>query len=145
VVALRATAATVQGEGALGIPPDQRIYAGGSDTIRGYKYQIVGPQFPDRNPVGGSQLAAATVELRQHIWGDFGMATFADAGEVTGTTPAVNGVKGADTSGKLAVGAGVGVRYATPIGPVRVDIALPLVKFPGNDSLEFYIGIGETF
>ena len=113
--------------------------------MRGYKYQIVGPQFPDANPVGGSQLAAGTVELRQHVWGKFGLASFVDVGEVTGSRPTVNGVEAPDISGRLAIGAGLGARYASPIGPLRVDLALPVVHFPGNDSLEFYIGIGEAF
>ena len=137
VIAVRGTVASVQGASTFQLPPDQRLYAGGSATIRGYKYQGVGPLFPDGNPVGGTSLDAATVEFRQRLFKSFGAALFADAGQVSSHS--------APFEGTLRVGAGVGARYYTPIGPIRLDVAVPLNKPPGGDSFELYIGLGETF
>ena len=119
------------------LPPDQRLYAGGSSTVRGYKYQGVGPLFADGNPIGGTSLDAATIEFRQRLFRSFGLVGFADAGQVSEHSGPFQ-----DT---LRVGAGVGARYFTSIGPIRLDFAVPLNKPPGGDSFELYIGLGETF
>ncbi len=137
VIAVRATVGSVQGASTFQLPPDQRLYAGGSSTIRGFKYQGVGPQFPDGNPVGGTSLDAATFEFRQRLFKSFGAAAFVDAGQVASNS--------APFEGTLRVGAGVGARYYTPIGPIRLDVAVPLNKPPGGDSFELYVGLGETF
>ncbi len=137
VIAVRATVGTVQGATTFQLPPDQRLYAGGSGTVRGYKYQGVGPLFADGYPVGGTALDAGTVEFRQRIGKSFGVAAFADAGQVSsGSGP---------FQGALRVGAGVGARYYTSIGPIRLDVAVPLNKPPGGDSFELYVGLGEAF
>lgn len=140
VLALRATGATVQGASTFQIPPEQRLYAGGTATVRGYRYQSVGPRFADGRPVGGTSLAAGTVEFRQRIGKSFGAAVFADAGEVSGTASAL----GVHSRG-LAVGAGVGARYYTSIGPIRLDVAVPLIKQHGDDAFELYVGLGQAF
>ena len=137
VIAVRATVGSVQGASTFQLPPDQRLYAGGSSTIRGFKYQGVGPQFPDGNPVGGTSLDAATFEFRQRLFRSFGAAAFVDAGQVASNS--------APFEGRLRVGAGVGARYYTPIGPIRLDFAIPLNKPAGGDSFELYVGLGETF
>ncbi len=137
VLALRATLGTIQGASTFQVPPDQRFYAGGSGTVRGYKYQYVSPKFPSGRPTGGTSLGAATVEYRQRFGESFGAAVFVDAGQVdTGSTP---------FQGNLRAGAGVGARYYTPIGPIRLDVALPLNKQRGDDTFELYIGIGQAF
>ncbi len=138
VIAVRGTVGSVQGASTFQLPPDQRLYAGGSGTIRGYKYQGVGPLFAgDNYPVGGTSLDAGTVEFRQRLFRSFGAVAFLDAGQVaTGSAP---------FHGAVRVGAGVGARYFTPIGPIRLDVAFPLSKLPGGDSLELYVGLGETF
>jgi len=136
VVAMRALAATILGSSNMGLPPDQRLYAGGSATVRGYAYQSLGPQFPDRRPVGAKSVDAGTVEFRQRFGDTWGAAAFVDAGQA-GT--------GAPFTGKVYAGAGVGARYYTPIGAVRLDVATPLVHLPGGDSFEIYIGLGQAF
>ena len=137
VLALRGTAGTVQGASTFQLPPDQRFYAGGGGTVRGYKYQSIGPRFTSTHPIGGTSLTAATVEFRQRIGQSFGAAVFVDAGQ-TGTTSS-------PFQGGLRAGAGVGARYYTSIGPIRLDIAVPLNAQRGDDAFEFYIGIGEAF
>jgi translocation and assembly module TamA len=134
------------------LPPDQRFYAGGSGTVRGYRYQSVGPEFPDGNPIGGTALTAINVELRQRLGRSFGAALFADAGAVgeqvsgllhsgrcSASTPSQS------TSNCWAVGVGGGVRYYTPIGVLRLDLAVPTFRRPNDDRFGVYIGLGQAF
>jgi translocation and assembly module TamA len=137
VVALRGLVGQASGVDVFGLPPDQRFYAGGSATVRGYRYQTLGPQFPDRTPQGGTAVSAGTIELRQRILGNYGFATFLDMGQVSSD--------GVPFTGGWHAGAGVGFRYYTPIGPIRLDVAVPLNRLPGGDSLALYIGIGQAF
>jgi len=136
VVASRGLVATILGASNLDLPPDQRLYAGGSATVRGYAYQSLGPQFPDHKPVGATSVDAATAEFRQRIGEDWGAAGFVDAGQAGTDAP---------FTGKLYAGAGVGARYYTAIGAIRADVAVPLVHLPGGDSFEIYIGLGQAF
>ena len=82
VLALRALVGTVQGATTFDIPPDQRFYAGGSATVRGYRFQSVSPRLRNNKPAGGTSIAAGTVELRQRFGESFGAALFVDTGEV---------------------------------------------------------------
>jgi translocation and assembly module TamA len=141
VLAVRALAGLAAGAGEFSLPPDQRFYAGGSGTIRGYRYQSVGPLFPNGNPVGGTAINAGTAEYRQRIGTNFGTALFVDAGNVSKNLNPLNGT--------LKFGAGAGLRYYTPIGPIRLDLALPLQRrttgLNPDDAFEIYIGLGQAF
>jgi translocation and assembly module TamA len=137
VIALRALVGSVQGASTFELPPDQRFYAGGSATIRGYDYQSVGPQFADGTPEGGTAIDAGTIEYRQRFGGSLGTALFVDAGQVNASA--------SPFQGSLKIGAGVGLRYYTPIGPIRVDFAVPVVKQPNSGNFQVYIGIGQAF
>jgi len=137
VLALRGLVGQASGAGVFDLPPDQRFYAGGSATVRGFRYQSVGPQFADSRPTGGTAVSAASVEFRQRIAGHFGLAAFLDAGQLSDT--------GAPFTRAWQVGAGAGVRYYTAIGPLRLDVAMPLTRQPGGDSFELYIGLGQAF
>jgi len=137
VLALRGLVGTAQGASLFSLPPDQRFYGGGSATVRGFRYQSIGPQFPDNKPIGGTSIDAATIEFRQRLFENFGVAAFVDAGQV--------GENSTPFQGTVHVGAGIGVRYYTAIGPIRLDIAVPLNKQPGNDAFEIYIGLGQVF
>lgn len=137
VIAVRGLVGSIQGASQFDLPPDQRFYGGGSATVRGYKYQSVGPLFPDNNPMGGTAIDAATIELRQRLYEDWGFATFFDAGQVSaGATP---------FSGAVHEGVGAGPRYYTSIGVVRLDFALPVNRPPGGDRFEIYLGLGQAF
>jgi translocation and assembly module TamA len=137
VLALRGLVGQVSGTGVFGLPPDQRFYAGGTGTVRGYRYQSVGPTFPDNKPTGGTGIATGTVEFRQRILGNYGVVAFVDAGQVVD--------QGSPFSSTWRIGAGIGARYYTPIGPIRLDVAMPVNREPGGDSVELYIGIGQAF
>ncbi len=137
VLALRALVGVVQGAGVFGIPPDQRFYAGGSGTIRGFRYQSLAGRFASGRPIGGNAIDVGSVEFRQRIGGSWGAAAFLDAGQTNGD--------GIPFSGALKVGAGAGVRYFTSIGPVRVDVAVPLTRERRADAFEVYIGLGQAF
>ncbi|HEY1506610.1 MAG TPA: BamA/TamA family outer membrane protein, partial [Stellaceae bacterium] len=137
VLALRGLIGSVLGASQFELPPDQRFYGGGSATVRGFKYQSVGPLFSDLNPAGGTAIDAGTVEYRQRFLENFGTAVFVDAGQVSaGDLP---------FSGTVRIGTGFGLRYYTPVGPIRVDVALPVNRPPGGDKFEFYIGLGQAF
>ena len=137
------------------LPPDQRFYAGGSGTVRGYRYQSVGPEFPDGNPVGGTALSAINVEFRQRFGRSFGAALFADAGAVGERLSPLSGLihggrcsSGApsqSTTNCWAVGVGAGLRYYTPIGALRLDLAVPTYRRPNDDRVGVYIGLGQAF
>jgi translocation and assembly module TamA len=137
VLALRGTVGDVEGASQFDLPPDKRFYAGGSATVRGYKYQSIGPQSVSGKPLGGTAMAAGTVEFRQRIMEDYGAAVFADVGQVN--------ANGLPFSGTWRMGAGVGARYYTPFGPIRLDVALPVNKQTGGGSFEVYIGLGQAF
>ena len=137
MVALRGLVGKAFGADVFSLPPDQRFYAGGSGTVRGFRYQSVGPQFRDGNPTGGTAVSAGSVEFRQRILGKYGVVAFVDAGQVT--------ANGSPFTGGWRVGAGIGARYYTSIGPIRLDVAMPLNREPGGDAFELYIGIGQAF
>jgi translocation and assembly module TamA len=138
VLAARALAGFAQGAGELSLPPDQRFYAGGTATIRGYGYQLVGPMFPHTgNPSGGTAIAAGGLEFRQRLYTNWGVVAFVDVGQVSASLKPLPD----DTR----IGAGAGMRYYTPIGPIRFDIAVPVSRRVGEDSFEVYIGLGQAF
>jgi translocation and assembly module TamA len=137
------------------LPPDQRFYAGGSGTVRGYRYQSVGPQFLDGNPVGGSGMTAVNAEFRQRIATNFGAVVFVDAGEVSQSVSPFAALRHAQRCSPVtatssattcwAVGVGAGIRYYTPIGPIRLDLAVPTARSANDDRFEIYIGLGQAF
>ena len=138
VLAARALAGVAEGAGELSLPPDQRFYAGGTSTIRGYGYQLVGPMFPHTdNPTGGTAITTGGLEFRQRLYTNWGVVAFVDAGQVSASLKPL--------PDDIRVGTGAGVRYYTPIGPIRFDIAVPVGRRPGEDSFEIYIGLGQAF
>jgi translocation and assembly module TamA len=137
VIALRGLLGVVEGASQFELPPDQRFYAGGSATVRGYQYQSIGPQFPDGTPEGGTSIVAGTVEYRQRILANYGFAAFVDGGQVA--------AQGSPFSDGLRFGAGLGFRYYTSFGPIRLDVAVPLTRIPNGGSFEIYLGIGQAF
>jgi translocation and assembly module TamA len=145
VIAARMLGGAALGAGEFSLPPDQRFYAGGSGTVRGYRYQSVGPQFADGNPVGGTEIFSAGLELRQRFGKNFGAAFFIDGGQVKFVNDVPTAATAAISSDGFQVGAGAGIRYYTPIGPIRIDVAVPLNARPTDDRFVIYIGLGQSF
>ena len=137
VIALRGLVGSTLGASTFQLPPDQRFYAGGSATVRGYRFQSAGPLFADQRPTGGSSITAATIEYRQRFGASLGAVAFIDAAQV--------GRSAAPFNGTLFEGVGVGARYYTSIGPIRLDVAVPLDKRRKDAILEAYIGLGQAF
>ena len=136
VLALRATLGSVLG-GSGEIPLDKRFYAGGGGSVRGYDFQSIGPRDARNRPLGGSSLVEGSVELRQRVRGSLGMVAFLDAGSV--------GESSSPEFSDVRLGAGLGVRYATVVGPLRLDVGLPLNRQPGDTGYGIYVGLGQAF
>jgi translocation and assembly module TamA len=137
VIAARVLAGSIQGVGQFQVPADQRLYAGGSGSVRGYTYQTIGPLFPDDTPEGGLAMDAVNLEFRQRVGAKFGVVPFVDAGQVSAHSAPFQGI--------LRVGVGLGLRYYTSIGPIRLDIAFPLTRVAGSGAFALYVGLGESF
>ncbi len=137
VLATRALIGSIQGGENFDLPPDQRLYAGGSGTVRGFRYQSIGPTFADGKPTGAASIDAVSVEFRQRLWSDYGFAAFVDAGQASASSIPFNG--------SIQVGAGVGARYYTSIGAIRADVAVPLTHVPNGDAFEIYLSLGQAF
>ncbi len=140
VVAARAKLGTIQGTTLDNIAPSRRLYAGGGGSVRGYGYQQIGPQDTLGDPTGGRSLTEFSIETRVRTGmfdGSLSFVPFIDAGAVdTTTTPRLR---------DLQFGAGVGVRYHTSFGPLRVDVATPLNRRPGDGRIAVYVALGQAF
>lgn len=136
VVAGRVRFGTIQGAGLFDIAPSRRFYAGGGGSVRGYAYQKLGEQAPDGDPVGGRSLNEASAELR-YRFGNYGIVGFIDAGQAyRETMPRFS---------DLRYGVGIGGRFYTNFGPVRLDVATPLARREGEARINIYVSIGQAF
>lgn len=137
VLAGRVRLGTILGGDELTVPSDRLFYSGGGGSVRGYSYQGVGPRLPDNTPRGGLSLFEASLEVRRKIRGPLGVAVFVDAGAV--------GFDAVPDFGDVRFGAGVGVRYDLPFGPIRADVAIPLDPRDGDADFQIYVSIGQAF
>lgn len=136
VLAGRVRLGTIQGAGLFDIAPSRRLYAGGGGSVRGFAYQALGEQAPDGNPVGGRSLNEASVEAR-YRFGNYGVVAFVDAGQAyRETMPQFN---------DLRYGVGIGGRFYTNFGPMRLDVATPINRRPGESRFNIYVSIGQAF
>jgi translocation and assembly module TamA len=137
VLAERVAIGSIVGAGLQDVPADRRFYAGGGGSVRGYAYQGIGPKDIDDQPIGGLSLFETSVEMRIAVTDTIGVVPFVDAGTVS--------TKEFPDFSDMKVGAGVGLRYITPFGPLRVDAAVPLNRGPGDPHFGIYAGIGQAF
>jgi translocation and assembly module TamA len=138
VLASRAKVGFISGASRQGIPADERFYAGGGGSVRGYGFQKLGP-LEDGDPVGGRSLLELGAELRWRVAGNSGVVGFLEGGQVYEQT-----YPGSEE--RIRWGAGLGYRYYTGFGPLRLDLAFPLNKRSGIDSdFQIYISIGQAF
>ena len=138
VLAGRVKLGMLAGPSIAELPPDMLFFAGGGGSVRGYAYRNIGVPTASGNVVGGRSLAEASVEARVRVTDSIGVVGFADVGYV-----------GEDTipgfSEDVRIGVGGGLRYHTGLGPIRLDVAVPLDRRPGDPSVGFYVGIGQAF
>ncbi len=154
VLAARARVGSIVNAPRNAIAPSRRLYGGGGGSVRGYGYQRLGPLAVIPNPkfdptdpeeeddptiltpIGGRSLTEFSLEAR-YRFGNFGVVGFVDAGQAyESSVPKVSG---------LSFGAGIGGRYYTNFGPLRLDIATPLNRRPGDSRIAIYISIGQAF
>lgn len=136
VLAGRVRAGSIDGVSRDDLAPSRRYYGGGGGSVRGYGYQRLGPLDPQGNPVGGRSLNEFALEAR-YRFGNYGIVPFFDGGSAyEGPIP-----KGTD----LRYGAGIGGRFYTNFGPLRVDVATPLNPRKGDGKVALYISIGQAF
>jgi translocation and assembly module TamA len=144
VIAGRARAGSIQGVARDDLAPSRRYYAGGGGSVRGFGFQELGPRTPEvdedgnslNRPIGGRSLNEFAIEAR-YRFGNFGIVPFLDAGQVyEGSLP---------TASDLRFGAGIGGRFYTNFGPMRVDVATPIARKPGESKIALYISIGQAF
>jgi len=139
IVAVRAATGSILGIQTVRIPHTERFFVGGSNSLRGYAYQLAGDLDTQKRPTGGRSFLETTVELRLRLTDTIGMVGFLDSGfSYQSLTPR--------RDKKLLHGAGFGLRYITDFGPIRADIGFPLKrrKFIDN-AFQLYFGIGQTF
>lgn len=138
VLAGRAQIGSVWGPSLMETVPDYLFYSGGGGTVRGQDYQSLGVTTPMGEFTGGQSFAALSAELRANVTKNIGLVGFYDVGMVTEDS-------GFAGDSDWHAGAGVGLRYNTGIGPIRLDIATPASGSEAGQSVQFYIGIGQAF
>lgn len=140
VIAGRLRAATIQGADRASIAPSRRLYSGGGGSVRGYGFQGVGPRNDRGEAVGGASLVEFSLEARIEtplMGGAIEVVPFIDAGTVgLGSTPDFRFIQ---------AGAGVGIRYKTTFGPIRVDVATPLNPTQFDSPVVVYVSLGQAF
>ncbi|MEW4466977.1 BamA/TamA family outer membrane protein [Parasphingorhabdus sp. JC815] len=136
VLAGRARIGSIFGAERKRIAPSRRYYAGGGGSVRGFGYQELGPKDPEDRPIGGRSLVEASAEVR-YRFGDYGIVGFVDAGQVyTSSTPKFDDWR---------FGVGIGGRFYTNFGPLRLDVATPINRQPGESRISVYVSIGQAF
>ena len=140
VLAARARLGTITGADIAQIAPSRRFYAGGGGSVRGYGYQQIGPRNSVGDPSGGRSLSELAFEARVRtglFGGALAFVPFVDAGAVdTTTTPSFQ---------DLRFGAGLGIRYYTNFGPLRIDVGTPLNPRKGDSRIGVYVALGQAF
>lgn len=137
-LAANLTIGSIYGAASNEIPADERFYAGGGGSVRGYAYQSIGP-YSDGDPYGGKSLLEISLEPRIRLSDKFGLVFFIDGGTAYSE-------KLLSSNEDFLWGTGAGLRYYTPIGPLRMDIGLPLNRRKSiDDSFQIYLSIGQAF
>ena len=140
VIAGRARVGTTVGAAREDIAPSRRFYSGGGGSVRGYGYQEIGPRNILDQPIGGRSLTEFSLEARVRLpifGGNFGVVPFVDAGNIyTSSVPKLSG---------LRIGAGVGLRYYSNFGPIRIDVGTPIGRRKGESVVAVQVSLGQAF
>lgn len=139
VLAGKATFGSIWGASKHSIPPSERFYAGSDTLLRGYHYLTVSPLNEFNKPLGGRSLMIYSLEARLRVWNPFGVILFYDVGNVYSQVMPQFGHKQLQS-------AGIGLRYHTPVGPIRLDMAFPFNPRKHLDgAFQLYFSIGQSF
>ncbi len=140
VLAGRTRISSIPGTSVANVAPSRRIYAGGGGSVRGYGYREIGPRNDVGDPTGGLSAVEFSLEARVKtglLDGALGFVPFIDAGSVS--EDAMPGF------GNMKFGAGLGLRYDTNFGPIRLDVAVPLNPGPNDAPVAVYVALGQAF
>ena len=136
VLAARARVGSIVGTTRQSLPPSRRYYAGGGGSVRGFGYQQLGPRDPENNPIGGRSVNEAAAEVR-YRFGNFGIVGFVDAGQIyESSRPQFD---------RWRFGVGIGGRFYTNFGPMRLDLATPIDRQPGESLITVFVSLGQAF
>lgn len=137
ILAGRVAVGSIAGASLVDVPATLRFFGGGGGSARGYEYRSLGPEF-DGEVTGGLGLAEASAELRLRLSETIGLVPFVDVA-------AVSSHSYFDFNDAIYVGAGLGLRYFSALGPIRLDAAVPLTERDGRSGFGLYIGLGQAF
>ncbi len=140
VLAGRVRLGTIAGAGRDEIAPSRRFYSGGGGSVRGYGYQRIGPRDVSGDPIGGSSLAEFSLEARirlKQFGGNFGIVPFIDGGTLS--------TSGVPRLGDWQYGVGIGLRYYSSFGPIRIDLGTPLNPQEGDSRVAVTVSLGQAF
>ncbi|MCE1236314.1 MAG: autotransporter assembly complex protein TamA [Hyphomicrobiales bacterium] len=138
VLAGRVAVASIVGADADRMPADRLFFAGGGNSVRGFAYRSLGPTNAAGRIVGGLSLVEASAELRLKVTDTIGVVPFVDMG-------AAGAKSSPDFAETPRFGGGLGLRYYTGLGAIRLDLATPLDRKAGDPKFGLYIGLGESF
>jgi translocation and assembly module TamA len=122
------------------IAPSRRFYSGGGGSVRGYGYQRLGPRDVDDDPIGGRSLAEFSLEARVRLkafGGNFGIVPFLDGGTLS--------TQSMPDFGDWQFGAGIGLRYYSSFGPIRIDVGTPLNPKSDDSRVAVVVSLGQAF
>lgn len=114
------------------MPPATRFFAGGDRSVRGYGYKKISPKDSSGKLIGASRLATGSLEYQYQVYPSWWLATFYDVGLAADTYK----------TEELRHGAGIGVRWASPVGAIKFDLATPVKDKDNSKNIQFYIGLG---
>jgi translocation and assembly module TamA len=138
VLAGRVAVGSIVGAPAYQLPPDRLFFAGGGQSVRGYAYRSLGPRLANGVTVGGLSTFETSFEVRAKVTETIGVVPFVDAGSAFKSELP-------DFKEQLQVGAGLGLRYYTSLGALRLDVAAPVNPRRNDPKFAIYLGLGESF
>jgi translocation and assembly module TamA len=138
VLAARGRLGSIVGASTAALPASKRFYSGGGGSVRGYEFQSIGPEDLNGDPTGGRSVMEVGGEARIRITEDIGIVPFIEGG-IIGDQPFV------DFEEQFLWAAGLGLRYYTAVGPLRLDVAFPINGREQDDFFQFYVSLGQAF
>ncbi|MEL6963352.1 MAG: autotransporter assembly complex family protein [Pseudomonadota bacterium] len=138
ILAARTRAGFLFGAERNNVPADERFFAGGGGSVRGFGFQLAGELDEGDDPIGGRSLFELAGEIRGQFTESLGAAVFVDSGTAFKSVAP-------DFDEPLRIGAGTGLRYFSPIGPIRLDVGVPINGRDNDDNFQIYVSIGQAF